>query len=478
MRNEFTPFDDKKESSDKKEGKDSRREEKAWVPPPPLISPEGLIKPPTFESLEKDDDDEEDEDEGATRKKEKAEDSEEQNPESTQSKDLEQSDVEPITEDAESELPVASDAAETEAEMIAEPASEDVESPTVEFEDSGVLRIDRESEQARHEFSVPESAEEPAPPPPAAAGSTPPPRPPVFPPGETAPFDRPQEPEPEAPTARSMFSRSWNSAPAPFVTAEQHRAELRDTRQEAEKRGLRRGLVAGFITGYILKAYLANRKQERYEKAVSKQLNERDEQITSLQREQQSLGEQLKVRAEEYRQRQEQLSNKYKQTSLEKPASKPAVEALPPVKTAESEPIFDQEGNEIILKPGWRVERSTGGYSVVLDEHNRVVHNAIHYGEAYLRDQKREQLNNDLFASVGGAAPVGGPDDSGFGPIPAAPGQLPGAQYAPPPSQQPTVDLKHRLPKPRNQVVATVASPWLWTAVAILIIVYFIAALA
>lgn len=209
-------------------------------------------------------------------------------------------------------------------------------------------------------------------------------------------------------------------------------------------------LVTRVLTELAVKGFLTDRKQQRYE-GLNQQLHQRDEQITQLQQEQRQTSERLA-------------------THLNQEVAPPAPE----------QQIFDQEGNEIVLQPGWRVDRSSGGYSVVLDQHNRVVHDAIRYGEAYQRDKKREQVIDDLFAAPGGIATLPSDDTAG-----SQSAGLPGFTHQP--TQQNSflvatssepVDLKHRLPKSHKQSAVSLASPWLWTAVAILIIVYFVAALA
>lgn len=316
----------------------------------------------------------------------------------------------------------------------------------------------------------------------SGSSSTPPPPPPPSVPSPTPGLPNQGPPmfnfNMTPPAPGSTINR-YNTVSSPQISVEQHKAALKETEHDSEKRGLRRGLVAGFITGYVLKAYLAGRKRERYEKATEKQLSQRDEQLTQLQREQQRLTEQMAARVEEYKQRQEAVAGSYS-ARMEGAGQRPNAEALQQAEKYEGEQLFDQEGNEIILQPGWRVERSAGGYSVVLDEHNRVVHDAIRYGEAFKREQKREQLSDDLFAAVGGSTAVPAPSDSQF--VVSQSSQQ--GHYAQqsggvlPSPERREVDLKHRLPEPRNQLMATVTSPWIWTAVAILIIIYFIAALA
>lgn len=266
---------------------------------------------------------------------------------------------------------------------------------------------------------------------------------------------------------------------------------VRSAEKDAEKRGLRKGLIAGFITGYAVKAYLDKRKRERYEKATADQLKQHRETIDRLHYEQQDLHKQV-VNAEAERYARPQPARH------EQPSAAPArfegpiavaspVESLPPIKMASEQvpeaELFDQEGNKIELQPGWRVERSAGGYSVVLDEHNRVVHDAIRYGEAFQRDQKREQLSVDPFAtSVTGVPSVAAASDDSNEPTKLPEPMLPSGQADfghELPSGHPTqVDMQHRLQEPRHPVISVIVSPWLWTAIAVLLIAYFVAALA
>lgn len=400
--------------------------------------------------------------------------------------------------------------------------------PEPETPYEGVLHVHRPPERPEHEFGEApayyedeEPLAEPSqtPPPRPAAGGGMPPVPPIEPPPLAGGFpefipphdpyhEEPRAEAPDPPTSRFAAISSPNVAP---ITMQQHRMEVRDARERGERSAMLLSLVAGFITGYAVKAYIAQRKLQRYQKATRKEMDQRDEQISHLQYGQQELSRQLDARTQEYERLKQAAPNSPDAQStpdrvpdrpaapekpfaspksvLEMPPVKPSKEMLPPIKSSgpaevaqPTEQIFDEEGNEIVLKPGWRVERSAGGYSVVLDEHNRVVHDAIRYGEAFKREQQREQLSDDLFATVGGSSSVGGASSQGFGggALPSASSQSPAADYPRSSAQyQPQeVDIKHRLPKPRNPVAQAIVSPWLWTGVAVLIIIYFIAALA
>jgi hypothetical protein len=143
------------------------------------------------------------------------------------------------------------------------------------------------------------------------------------------------------------------------------------------------------------------------------------------------------------------------------------------------------EGNPIVLQHGWHIRREAGSYAAVVDEHGRVVHDAIQYGEAFKKDQRREQLGDDVFAAVaagnrggGGSNASAAPVDNAHSAILPSIGSVTTPSVVKPDESHRIIDIKHRLPRPRNQMTAAVFSPWIWTALAILIIVYFIAALA
>lgn len=314
-----------------------------------------------------------------------------------------------------------------------------------------------------------------------------------------------QEPEPEA----------VQTAAAPAPAYEQQSAPAD---QGEYKRGLRRGLIAGFITGYALKAFLAHRKQKRFEQATKEQFAAATERFTSLQFQHNQLQQKATGQVEQSQREQQAQQERFERFKAEQPAPErfetpampplpqieavpsphlPRVEALPGVQaTAEQEQWVDEHGNEIALQPGQRLERR-GWYSVVIDEHGREVPGAIHYGEAFQREQKREQISDDAFggsdtnaasAAADNAAPAGGSFTAlpGIGvssvppPLPSDPMIASGQadfDHSLPAGPPATVDLQHRLKEPRNPVVATITSPWLWVAVAVLLIAYFTAAL-
>lgn len=258
----------------------------------------------------------------------------------------------------------------------------------------------------------------------------------------------PAETQPFPPNSPTGFIDRY--VPVPGSSPEMPRT---DAGSPERSRDANRPLVNRVVMTVAVAGYLAGRRMERYRNEPL--LREQRKATAELLEEQRRTNEYLR-----------QLKNEAQETA----------EAV----AAVEEDIYDQNGNRIILQPGQRIERSAGGYSVVLDEHNRVVHDAIRYGEAFKREQQREQLSDDIFVAAGGI-PTG--QDAGDDTALPTAGQhiTPGQQTS---GQQPLidqphqVDINHRLPEPHKRLSDAALNPWLWTAVAFLIIVYFLAALA
>ncbi len=299
----------------------------------------------------------------------------------------------------------------------------------------------------------PEAEEPPAAPSGGAAAPPPPP-----PPAESGFFGG-SEPAPR-PVFQSAFETPQESRPAPAFSSERP-LEMRDLDRRTEEersRNLRLVVVAGVATGILIKSYI-DAKTKSYKEIL----------------------EPLKDMAVDLLANQKRTDAKVEkvQQKVERIAPPVATESLPPIQQPQ-EQIFDMEGNPITLQPGWRVERSAGGYSVVLDRHNRVIYDAIQYGEAFKRDQKREQLDPDVYGTVDQPS-AGAPPANDF-----AAGQPDLVSYTPKLTPESTTpeEYKHPVgyqsdgPSPRRNLFSGVSLPWLLTAIAVLLIVYFIAALA
>ncbi|HTH72162.1 MAG TPA: hypothetical protein VL737_02255 [Candidatus Pristimantibacillus sp.] len=453
----------------------SARAEAPEAPPAPKVPLFEQVltdKPETRETSEEDDDDDEEEDDEKSSETVQAEENTEEDAAVEQAGQPASAEFAEIMKDMGSEFEAA-----TSGEQLEEPAEVEPE------EDEGILHVSH-AEPGELPESVPQPMEEyvdepPVPPTTAGGGGG---QPPTRPPYPTYPGPSPDRgpgfypaPAEAAPDQNAEQAATYRYNVISQQQPEYTQVEMRKAKEDSERTGFRRGLVAGFITGYVLKAYLAGRKRERYEKATEKQLEAQDERFAHLQAEQQRTKTELADRLDRYKREQEQVARD-NAARYERPAPKSAPEVVP---GENKEEIFDREGNRIELQPGWRVERSAGGYSVVLDERNRVVHDAIRYGEAFQRDQKREQLSDDMFAALDSVAAAHAAANTAA----QAQQQASAPQTTYTPGMSPTgrvheVDLQHRLEKPRSPLVATISSPWLWTAIAFLIIIYFIAALA
>lgn len=221
----------------------------------------------------------------------------------------------------------------------------------------------------------------------------------------------------------------------------------------AEMASNRNRFVVRNLTRVALEGFLEQRKRERYSNEPL--LHRQRDEILRLQDQQRQANERLNTLLKK---QEEQVSDE--------------------------QVIFDQNGNKIVLQPGWRVERSAGGYSVVVDKHNRVVHDAIRYGEAFKHDQQREQIGDDAFTALQSKGSGGGAQDDGGAAVPLPPVSITTGQTTQTTSPQQLLDrpnladFDHRLPAPRKSLREAALNPWLWTAVAVLIIIYFVASLA
>lgn len=213
-------------------------------------------------------------------------------------------------------------------------------------------------------------------------------------------------------------------------------------------------LATRVLTEVALRGFLDQRKQERYRNEPL--LHRQQEELTRMQ--------------EQQRQANERITAHFQREALQAQAA-----------AGPEQQIVNQLGDRIKLEPGQHIERAPGGYSVVVGEDKKVAEGVIDYGDAARADLRRERLSDDMFAPFGAIGSSGGQDDNGLAQLPSVTGQSPytQGQHALPPGYEDQVDLDHRLPEPRNTTIRDVAlNPWLWLIVALLIIVYFVAALA
>ncbi len=144
----------------------------------------------------------------------------------------------------------------------------------------------------------------------------------------------------------------------------------------------------------------------------------------------------------------------------------------------------DQPGEAITLQKGQHMDRESW-YSVVRGEDGKVVEGAIQYGAALKQEQRAEQT--PVFSS-GQAQSSGQPDDqqaqaggvlgaAGLGTMLSSGQAGMGHELAAGGGKRTDVQHRLRAAAKNNPIVATLASPWLWAGVIVLLITFFAAAL-
>lgn len=167
-------------------------------------------------------------------------------------------------------------------------------------------------------------------------------------------------------------------------------------------------------------------------------------------------------------------------SELRTPTPQIRPEQVAPAPAAVEQQPQNQPGEAIVLQQGQRLEQP-GWYSVVRGEDGKVVEGAIQYGEAFKQEQRAEQT--PLVTNGQGQQGGLGQDDNAF--LGAAgrdqlitSGQVPFSRELSAGYGQ-RADVAHRLSRSRSQnpVIATLASPWLWAGVVILLLTFFVTAL-
>lgn len=167
----------------------------------------------------------------------------------------------------------------------------------------------------------------------------------------------------------------------------------------------------------------------------------------------------------------------------------PAAERPPKTPAEEAAELVEQAYK---LQSGEHVEHATGGgHNIIVDSHGHEVQGAMVYGEEFKFQQRQEQVragaydNSDdarkrqadnnydtgIITGLGGSAGYPAAGDPRLG------GGMPGSDKRLPLGIPKSVNPQHLL-RARNQnpLVATVASPWLWASVIVLIVAFFVAA--
>jgi hypothetical protein len=159
------------------------------------------------------------------------------------------------------------------------------------------------------------------------------------------------------------------------------------------------------------------------------------------------------------------------------PKAVPAAERPPQTAHETAQELVAQAYN---LQPGQHIEHATGGgHNIIVDKHGHEVQNAMEYGEEFQFQRRQEQLRSGAFANDSSQGGQGASQDYSNGIITGlgiGSGQV-NSDHDLPSGALPT-SIRKRLQsgKRENPIVATVASPWLWASMIVLIIAFFIAA--
>jgi hypothetical protein len=177
-------------------------------------------------------------------------------------------------------------------------------------------------------------------------------------------------------------------------------------------------------------------------------------------------------------------------------AQKVAPAAERPPKTAQ-EQAAELVEEAYKLQAGEHVERATGGgHDIIVDKHGHEVQGAKVYGEEFKFQQRQEQMRAGVFsddddnnkqrpaeqqqaydAGIVTGISGGGGHTSGYPGIGYSSAPVPPAAKRLPLGIPQSVNPQHLLrAKNQNPMVATIASPWLWASVIVLIVAFFIAA--
>jgi hypothetical protein len=176
--------------------------------------------------------------------------------------------------------------------------------------------------------------------------------------------------------------------------------------------------------------------------------------------------------------------------AVEAQKAAPVAERPPKTPAEEAAALVEQAYQ---LQSGEHIEHATGGgHNIIVDSHGHEVQGAMVYGEEFKFQQRQEQVRAGAFDNSDDARKRQADNnyDAGIitglggsaGSYPAASdprlgGGTPGSDKRLPLGIPNSVNPQHLL-RARNQnpLVATVASPWLWASVVVLIVAFFVAA--
>jgi hypothetical protein len=168
----------------------------------------------------------------------------------------------------------------------------------------------------------------------------------------------------------------------------------------------------------------------------------------------------------------------------ERPANRPLTpEALPkppvPVEQTPQAAAEELVAKAYELQAGQHLEHATGGgHNIIVDKHGHEVQNAIEYGKEFQFQRRQERARAGAFSSSG----TNGADSDNQGQYGTVTGLVGSGQvdsgHSLPSGTSPSTARRHLLSsgKKENPIIATVASPWLWAALLVLLFAFFTAA--
>lgn len=164
--------------------------------------------------------------------------------------------------------------------------------------------------------------------------------------------------------------------------------------------------------------------------------------------------------------------------SAEAQKARPRAERPPQTPEEAAQAAVEQAYN---LQQGQHIEHATGGgHNIIVDKHGHEVQNAMAYGEEFHAQRRQEQLKADLFATDDQHQPRR-PAAQGYATNGIITGLASGqmdADHGLPSGQLPPPGRQRLMPgRKNNPFVASVTSPWLWAALIVLLLAFFVAAL-
>ncbi len=276
----------------------------------------------------------------------------------------------------------------------------------------------------------------------------------------------------------SPVSEQTSGSAAAYVPAEARPSYYNETPVVRRERNNnpRLELAAAFATGVAI-AWWLNRQSKRRDEQLSKQLEQANQRTADIEQDYRNFQAQTIAENQSLA---SSLEGQRRASNVVRP------DMLPPIHARSETPrpvveqlLGEQADHPPELPPKEHLGHSEWHSYVERDGH--VVENAIDYGEAYHQERRAERTPTPFgsrdarFRNPSGTGQVVGLGMSDLPDLSLPSGQVPQDHSLP--ASRP--DPQHLLPSKeddRHPLAATIASPWLWFGVGILMIVFFLAA--